>query len=583
MKFLIKSSFLCLVLSVGFTSTRNKTGKHFLKNYHDQINSKSYIQKVYNYYIKDNKSMLNYTRWFFSPFESVNSVGDRSRPPPTYIFQNKQRSQLYRKSSAIYNRIRGVSVDFFNRDDDILDPFSSLHSEEERLVSEKPLQVSQEALFLNIGNVFSQSEAGRTNEKIGTFLYRKLGRSGLVLYLQTFNYKKWNLQNIEDSGVNVIGVLPGKNWQYSTDKILVVTTYWDIQGATVSDNGGGLALMMEAVRVLMLDPGYRPDYSVLFVAFDKRHDGSVGSKRFIDEYLFPHVLHKYKCKIQGVINIGSILKYSNRNNTQIFPSCMNDQNESSKLRWFGNKGDFLALYQKESKTEDIILNTLQKHLRISGVNQQSFSFGHQLSPGIEKCSHIWNNDAGRFWFSDRSDGFPVIHLTDTEAFREASRLIFSSKRLPEEIVTLKHVTEAVIQTIKDLTVVKKSDIYKSKNSPMSNAHFGLYSYIINFISNFKIWQENVDKKLARIEKLQSEKIAESHRQKQNQMTLFQNYETLNTTGAYYVLLGEKPSNIEKLNEVINDFYKEEESTRNMEDLKTDTKRRNSPMIIKLIS
>ena len=121
-------------------------------------------------------------------------------------------------------------------------------------------------------------------------------------------------------------------------------------------------------------------------------------------------------------------------------------------------------------------------------------------------------------------------MISNTCFREASRLIFSSKRVPEEIVTLKHVTEAVIQTIKDLTVVKKSDIYQSKNSPMSNAHLGLYSYIINFISDFKIWQENVDKKLARIEKMQSEKIAESHRQKQNQMTLFQNYETLNTTG-----------------------------------------------------
>ena len=50
-----------------------------------------------------------------------------------------------------------------------------------------------------------------------------------------------------------------------------------------------------------------------------------------------------------------------------------------------------------------------------------------------------------------------------------------------------------------------------------------------------------------------------------------------------MLLGEKPSNIEKLNEVINDFFKEEEITQNMEDLKTDSKRRNSPMIIKLIS
>ena len=61
--------------------------------------------------------------------------------------------------------IKGVSVDFYNRDDDILDPFSHLHSEEERLVSESPLQVSQDAMLLNIREAFSQSKPGRTNEK----------------------------------------------------------------------------------------------------------------------------------------------------------------------------------------------------------------------------------------------------------------------------------------------------------------------------------------------------------------------------------------------------------------------------------
>ena len=58
-----------------------------------------------------------------------------------------------------------MSVDFYNRDDDILDPFSHLHSEEERLVSESPLQVSQDAMLLNIREAFSQSKPGRTNEK----------------------------------------------------------------------------------------------------------------------------------------------------------------------------------------------------------------------------------------------------------------------------------------------------------------------------------------------------------------------------------------------------------------------------------
>lgn len=56
-------------------------------------------------------------------------------------------------------------MDFYNRDDDILDPFSHLHSEEERLVRESPLRVSRDAMLLNIRDVFSQSKPGRTNEK----------------------------------------------------------------------------------------------------------------------------------------------------------------------------------------------------------------------------------------------------------------------------------------------------------------------------------------------------------------------------------------------------------------------------------
>ena len=77
--------------------------------------------------------------------------------------------------------IPGVSVDFYNKDDDILDPYSNLHNEEEILVRENPLQVkwfeavkspdfdffqvSPGAMFLNIRDVFSQSKSGRTNEK----------------------------------------------------------------------------------------------------------------------------------------------------------------------------------------------------------------------------------------------------------------------------------------------------------------------------------------------------------------------------------------------------------------------------------
>ena len=57
-------------------------------------------------------------------------------------------------------------MDFFNKDDDSLDPYSSLHTEEEKLVSENPSEVSKEAMWLNIRSVFSQSKTGKTNEKV---------------------------------------------------------------------------------------------------------------------------------------------------------------------------------------------------------------------------------------------------------------------------------------------------------------------------------------------------------------------------------------------------------------------------------
>ena len=43
---------------------------------------------------------------------------------------------------------------------------------------------------------------------------------------------------------------------------------------------------------------FRSRYSVIFVAFDKNHEGKIGSKRFISEYLIPQVLNKYGCRVQ---------------------------------------------------------------------------------------------------------------------------------------------------------------------------------------------------------------------------------------------------------------------------------------------
>ena len=120
------------------------------------------------------------------------------------------RSKLALKSRKGFQLMGAVEVDFFNPADDILDPFSGLHAREAALVARDPTKVSRAALWLNIRQVFSlPRRMGSTDQvldqlvrilasnlQVGTFLYRKLGRLGLGLHLQTFKYTSRSLTQV---------------------------------------------------------------------------------------------------------------------------------------------------------------------------------------------------------------------------------------------------------------------------------------------------------------------------------------------------------------------------------------------------
>ena len=128
------------------------------------------------------------------------------------------RSKLALKSRKGFQSMEALEVDFFNPADDILDPFSGLHAREAALVARDPTKVSRAALWLNIRQVFSlPRRMGSTDQvldelvrmlasnfQVGTFLYRKLGRLGLGLHLQTFKYTSRSLTQVPDLQQNVI-------------------------------------------------------------------------------------------------------------------------------------------------------------------------------------------------------------------------------------------------------------------------------------------------------------------------------------------------------------------------------------------
>ena len=128
------------------------------------------------------------------------------------FFYSSCRSKLDLKSRKGFQSMEALEVDFFNPADDILDPFSGLHAREAALVARDPTKVSRAALWLNIRQVFSlPRRMGSTDQvldqlvrmlasnlQVGTFLYRKLGRLGLALHLQTFKYTSRSLTQVPD-------------------------------------------------------------------------------------------------------------------------------------------------------------------------------------------------------------------------------------------------------------------------------------------------------------------------------------------------------------------------------------------------
>ena len=79
-----------------------------------------------------------------------------------------------------------------------------------------------------------------------------------------FFHKMLCFQNVldEQQGYNIVGVIPGKYYNTSLDRILVVGAHWDTYGLSpgFNDNGSGMASLLEIARVLAQASCYKPDY-----------------------------------------------------------------------------------------------------------------------------------------------------------------------------------------------------------------------------------------------------------------------------------------------------------------------------------
>ena len=80
---------------------------------------------------------------------------------------------------------------------------------------------------------------------------------------------------MEREGTNIIAVWPGANWLTLEDRPLVIGAHWDVVNGTsgFNDNGSGVAVLLELARVLTASECFKPEHTILFVAFDTEEAG----------------------------------------------------------------------------------------------------------------------------------------------------------------------------------------------------------------------------------------------------------------------------------------------------------------------
>ena len=78
-------------------------------------------------------------------------------------------------------------------------------------------------------------------------------------------------------GANILGIIPGKHWNTTLDRPIVIGAHWDTVTTSpgFDDNGSGMAALLEAATVLASASCHQNEYTIIFVAFDAEESGKL--------------------------------------------------------------------------------------------------------------------------------------------------------------------------------------------------------------------------------------------------------------------------------------------------------------------
>ena len=378
------------------------------------------------------------------------------------------REQLYKERfNRTDNNIEFKMYDFTQSNEDD-SPVSAIFNEELRLVKEleaggrDPLEVSRPHLESMLSSVFSlprnHDRDKVLKEEVGGYIWAKLGVSGLVTGVQSFQVPG------APRGNNILGIWPGRHWGRVGDRVLVVGAHWDTVKHTggLDDNGSGAAALLELARALS-QANCTNNNTVILAHYDLEEMGGLGSLEFVQEFLLPRILLdsqlRPRCEFAGAIILDCVLNYNNTQHSQdieedwttLVPTAATNilRNNSKNIsdlsgfiltsKLFSERGNFIAAFGRNLPSDQHLAETFrtawnrnnpQKDIEFENFLMQNLNQNWNNISVIADHLNLLRSDHSHFWIINNKDYFsslPAILLSDVGPYRGYMRQCYHAE------------------------------------------------------------------------------------------------------------------------------------------------------------
>lgn len=218
--------------------------------------------------------------------------------------------------------------------------------------------------------------------QVESFIEAELGSYGITVESDDFAYRGRTFRNI----IGQIGN-PG------ADSLVILGAHFDaVEGAPgADDNGSGVAVLLEAARVLAQVPLHS---RVLICAFNLEELNMIGSTHLAEK------LRTAGTRVEAMISLEMVGYVDSQPGGQRYPAG---------LRWFyPDRGDFIGIIGN-FKSTSLLRRVAGEMRRVAGLPVETLTVPGkgELIPAVRLSDHA------PFWDA----GYPALMITDTAMFR----------------------------------------------------------------------------------------------------------------------------------------------------------------------